>query len=354
LAKPRCLILFEESCKSERTFQTYLYHIDRFLNWAHKDYESLLFLEKLELTDLLVDYAIYEKKRVSPNSIPLIFAGIFKFLEMNDREFNKRKIRFIFPEKVKSGGERAITDQELIEMVRVASSEKAQALIHVLSATGCRPEGIAELQMKHIEEMPDGCLSLTVYAGSLKEYTTFLHGVATRALKKYHAWRELHGEKLNPESFVFTGTRVFATLPSKQLHYTTIATIISNVMKKANVRRVKTGNRYDLAVCTGIRIRFNTKLKMNSDVSYPIAERFMDHKYRLESHYLKPTKEELFQEYKKAIPDLVFDESEKLRIENKNKQKKIDELESSKVRIAELESRMDTINKHLRELKKED
>ena len=351
MEKPRCLILFEESCKSERTLQTYIYHIDRFLNWAHKDYESLLFLEKLELTDLLVDYAIYEKKRVSPNSMQLIFAGIFKFLEMNDREFNKRKIISIFPEKIKSGGERAITDKELIELVRVASSEKAQALIHVLSATGCRPQGIAELQMKHIEEMPDGCLCLTVYAGSLHEYITFLHSIATRALKKYHAWRESHGEKLNPDSFVFTGTRVFATMPSKPLHYTTIATIISNCMIKANLRRVKTGKRYDLATCTGIRKRFNTKLKMNPDVSYPIAEGFMDHKYRLESHYLKPTKEKLFLEYKKAIPDLVFDESAKLRIENENKQKKIDELESSKVRIAELESRMDTINKHLQKLK---
>ena len=353
MEKPRCLILFEESCKSERTLQTYLYHLDKFLKWASKDYESLLFVEKLELTDLLVDYAIYEKKRVSPNSMQLIFAGIFKFLEMNDREFNKRKIISIFPEKVKSGGERAITDKELIEMFRVASSEKAQALIQVLSATGCRPQGIVELQMKHIEEMPDGCLSLTVYAGSLKEYTTFLHSIATRALKKYHAWRESHGEKLNPESFVFTGTMVFATLPSKHLHYTTIATIISGCMIKANIKRIKTGNRYDLATCTGIRIRFNTKFKMNPDISYPIAERFMDHKYRLESHYLKPTKEELFLEYKKAIPDLVFDESEKLRIENENKQKKINELESSKVKIAELESRMDNIYKHIQKLKKD-
>ena len=177
----------------------------------------------------------------------------------------------------------------------------------------------------------------------MKEYTTFLHSIATRALKKYHVWRELHGEKLNPDSFVFTGTMVFATLPSKQLHHTTIATIISNVMKKANVKRVKTGNRYDLAVCTGIRIRFNTKFKMNPDISYPIAERFMDHKYRLESHYLKPTKEELFQEYKKAVPDLVFDESEKLKIENKNKQKKIDELESDKKRISELEDKVKSL-----------
>jgi len=69
----------------------------------------------------------------------------------------------------------------------------------------------------------------------------------------------------------------------------------------------------------------------------------MDHKYRLESHYLKPTKEELFQEYKKAIPDLVFDEAEKLRIESQNKQKKIDELQSNKQVISDLQLQINSI-----------
>ena len=122
-------------------------HLDYFLKFIHKDYDSLLLLPQVELEELLQDYCIFQKRRsdnneISPNSVPLFFAGIFKFLEMSDREFNKKKIISVFPEKIKSGGERAITDQELNEMIRVASSEKAQALIHVLSATGCRPEGI--------------------------------------------------------------------------------------------------------------------------------------------------------------------------------------------------------------------
>ncbi len=127
------------------------------------------------------------------------------------------------------------------------------------------------------------------------------------------------------------------------------------MMKNASVKKIKTGNRYDLASCNGIRKRFNTILKRNPDISFAMAEKLMDHKTSaLEEAYTVPTKEELFEEYKKAVPDLTFDEAEKLKIENENKQKKIDELESSKFRIAELESRMDTINKHLQELKKED
>jgi len=70
----------------------------------------------------------------------------------------------------------------------------------------------------------------------------------------------------------------------------------------------------------------------------------MDHKTSaLEEAYTVPTKEELFQEYKKAVPDLMFDEAEKLRIESENKQKKIDELESSKKEISGLQSQIDSI-----------
>ena len=85
-------------------------------------------------------------------------------------------------------------------------------------------------------------------------------------------------------------------------------------MKKAGITRVKTGNRFDLASCGGFRKRFNTILKMNPNISQAVSERLTDHKDGLEDNYLKPTREELFEEYKKAIPELVFDEAEKLKI----------------------------------------
>ena len=118
-------------------------------------------------------------------------------------------------------------------------------------------------------------------------------------------------------------------------------------MKKAKIKREKHGtNRYDLAVCGGYRKRFDTIVKGNSDIPYAYAEKLMDHKNRLEANYFKPTREQLFEQYKKAIPELIFDEAEKLKIENENKQKKINELESSKERIIRLEANM----KHIQDL----
>ena len=66
-------------------------------------------------------------------------------------------------------------------------------------------------------------------------------------------------------------------------------------MKHAGIKRIKQNEkRYDLPVCNGFRNRFNTILKRNSDISYPIAEKFLDHKLRMEPSYLFPTRQELY------------------------------------------------------------
>ena len=349
------MLYFLESCHTEATRKSYEFHLDKFWKWSGKDSESIKFLTKSERTDLLCDYALYKKKRVSPNSLPSYFGGIFKFLRISDLEFNREKVVGLFGQKVKLRGYRPITDQELNEMIRACSNDLQRALIHVFSANGYRPEAMTDLTMKDVEEIGEGCFSLRVYVGSRDhEADIFLHRFASDALKRYFVWREYNAEKFTPDSWVFISSRKFARMPIRKLGITSIQKILSLVMKKAKIKREKHGtNRYDLAVCGGYRKRFDTIVKGNSDIPYAYAEKLMDHKNRLEANYFKPTREQLFEQYKKAIPELIFDESEKLRVENENKQKKIDELQSSKVRIAELESRMDTINKHLQELKKD-
>lgn len=233
---PRCLVLFLESCRSERTKETYLFHLEKFLKWSKKDYESLLFLSKPELTDLLVDYALYLKKRVSPNSIAMYFAGVFKFLDMNDKEYNKRKIHFIFGEKVERGGDRAITNNDLNQMLRVCSTHKDRALVQIFSAVGCRPQAISDLKLKDVEAIGEDCLSLRIYAGSTHARFTFLHRIASDSLLKYHKWRESVGEKLTSDSWVFAGNRRFASMPTEPVAPETIAKIFTLLMKKAGIR----------------------------------------------------------------------------------------------------------------------
>ena len=76
-----------------------------------------------------------------------------------------------------------------------------------------------------------------------------------------------------------------------------------------------------------------------------IAEKMMDHKIRMEGHYFKPTKEELFEEYKKAIPELIIDDSERLRLKNEQQSKTITKLEVKTERIEDLERRIRMLEK---------
>jgi len=46
---PRCLTVFEQSCKSKRTLRDYKLNLDYFLKFYHKDYDSLLLLPQIEL-----------------------------------------------------------------------------------------------------------------------------------------------------------------------------------------------------------------------------------------------------------------------------------------------------------------
>ncbi len=350
------MLYFLESCKSEATRKSYEFQIEKFLKWSGKDFESIKFLPKIEVTNLLCDYALYLKKRISANSLLNYFAGIFKLFKIAEIDFNRAKVVGIFPSKVSLRGYRAITDQELNDMIQACWSDLERALVHVFSATGHRPDAFTDLKMRDLVDFTDGCLKLRIYIGSRNhEADIFLHKFASDSVRQYHKWRESNGEKIASDSWVFVGSRKFVAMPIRPMTSLTITKTITRIMKRANIKREKHGtNRYDIAPCGSFRKRFDTILKGNPNISHSSAERLMDHKDGLESNYYKPTTEKLFEDYKIAIPELIFDESEKLKVVVENKQKKIDELQSSKARITDLESRMDTINKHLQKLEKKD
>jgi len=78
---PRCLIIFEQSCKSKKTFRDYKMNLNYFLKFSHKDHESLLLLPQIELEELLQDYCIFLKKRVERHIFSMEFSNFLKSIE---------------------------------------------------------------------------------------------------------------------------------------------------------------------------------------------------------------------------------------------------------------------------------
>lgn len=71
--------------------------------------------------------------RINPNSLKGIFGAILKFLEVNDKEIRKNKLRKFFPEEVKPTGSKAWTTEQIRQMLECADTKRAKALIHFLN-----------------------------------------------------------------------------------------------------------------------------------------------------------------------------------------------------------------------------
>jgi len=352
--KPRSQVLFENACTSNATLSTYSGLFGQFLKWAHKDHESLLLLSGNQLNIVLEDYLIFMKKRYPRSTVKTHLAAITKFLIINDRTVNSKKLAMFLPEESKRGGERAITTEEIQKILSVAGTKRAKAIIHLLSATGSRPEALCDLKIKHIGPMTDNCKNLILYADSTHELVTFLHQEASSAIDEYFDERTKRGEYLKSESYVI-GRETFILNENKPRPVTvnSLESSLTHVMKRAGISRVKTGNRYDLAICGGFRKRFDTIMKINPDISYTIAEMMMDHKIRMEGHYFKPTKEQLFDEYKKAIPELIIDDSQRKQVELDQMKQNQSEFEKEKIKQVKLTKDFEEFKEEMKSFIKE-
>ena len=78
--KPRCLVIFEASVKSEETKKKYLFMLDKFRKWTKiKDFESLLEADEKSVQRLLEDYVISLNGKISPNTFNTQLAPVFLY-----------------------------------------------------------------------------------------------------------------------------------------------------------------------------------------------------------------------------------------------------------------------------------
>jgi len=354
----RCLEIFENACKSNRTYVDYKLFLDEFLKWTHKDYESLLLLSQNQLEELLQDYCIFQKKRakngeISPNSIPCFFNGIFKFLKVNRKTIDRELITQLYPDKEKLGGALAITTEQCKILLDSTGVRRDKALIHVFCATGSRPEAICDLQLKHVQPHKDDFFKVVLYSEDFRhEMITFLHPEASKALTDYFEWRKSKGEKLTPASFVIRSNRFDCLhVKPKAMSLSTIENIMYRIWENSGITRNKKGKRYDLASITSFRKRFDTILEFNHEVSMGATQYLMNHTgYMSGNHYRRPSVEQVFESYKKATLELMISAESRLKLKlTKNKQEEsnkenIDFLEKKLVNVERLILKLQSVN----------
>jgi len=311
----RSLLIFQNCIKSQVTRDQYMYYLDRFIKFFKlKDPDSLISINQAQLQIMIEDYVMDLKRRVNPNSVPTYLYGIQTFLETNDIELNWKKIRRLYPAKIKISGAKAYTTNHIQKMLSVTPSLRNKAVIHFIAASGCRVGALPDLKLRHFSDVPLGCKSVLIYEGSLEEYTTFLTLEASKALEDYFEKRKVDGEELKPESPVFRADYKLGLMSAKPMSRRGIINMIERVVKNTGIRGFKKGNRYEIQLDHGFRKRWNTIMKTTDGMKIILAEKMFGHStptIPLDETYAVPSVEKLFEEYKKAIPELTVNDSER-------------------------------------------
>ena len=117
--------------------KVYKYHLNKFKKWSNvKNFDGLLQAPQNDIQILVEDYVMHLKRSVSPNTIPTYFSPIELFYVMNDVNLNFKKIRKLFPDKVKRGNERGYTRDEIKLVFDSAKTKRSKALVMLLASSG--------------------------------------------------------------------------------------------------------------------------------------------------------------------------------------------------------------------------
>jgi len=210
-----------------------------------------------------------------------------------------------------------------------------------MASSACRVGAIHTLKVEDVIPIEDGAV-VTIYRDDIEEYKTCLTPEAFSAINDYFEFRNMMGYPVRPENPLFCDKS-----NSKGVTYFNSKDLIRNILKSAGLKRTVKGRgtRNGKSQNHAFRKRFETIL-VNADIHSKYIEYMMGHFEKQDRHYFKPTDEELYQNFKKAITSLVIDDSIRLREESKIKEQKIKELESDK------DTRITNLEHHLAELAK--
>ena len=345
----RSMLIFENSIKSKATRKTYLYHLNKFMSFCKvKTYDELAALPQKTLQISMEDYVMHLKKVISPNTINLPISAVKAFLECNDIELRWSKIKRLQPARVKKSGREAWLTSEITTMLTFATELRTKTLIHLLASSGMRIGGFEDLKMRHVKQIED-CKSILVYEGTTEEYTTFLIPEASSMFDSYIQKREADGEKITTDSPVFRSAYQLGYAKVKPSNTNALKELVRLLILKSGLRnnQIKTGKRYNKQADHGFRKRFNTIMKTTPNMNISLIEKMMGHSVTvvLDNVYLDPTVKQLFNEFKKAIPELTIDDSVR-------KQAELDQVKLENSKLDEVMEAMEQLKEEQKRIEK--
>jgi len=353
----RSLRLFQNCVGSQETAKQYKWYLDRFIQFYKlRDYDSMLTMELKQIQIMVEDYVMDLKNKLNPNSIPSYTYPILTFFEANDIELKSKKIKRLFPTEIKKSGSKAYTTSDIKKILEHTPALRNKCIVLFFASTGCRIGALVDLKLRNLTSMPNNCKAVKIYEDSTDEYTAFLTPEVSEILERYFEKRKSDGEYFDDNSPIFRKKYRLGIEKVRPMTTHAIQSVVLRGLRNGGLRLEMKNGRYPIQINHGFRKRFITILKSNPDIPIAYAERLAGHKVyidergnkiQLDGAYLTPELSALFEVFKKVIPELMIDDSERVRMKNELKDKQIQDLDSYKNKVDNMAFQIKQIKKLL-------
>jgi len=326
---------FLKSITNNETKIAYVSSINKLNSWLDNysiitSWNQFVTLPFEKLNHLLTDFVLSLIESLNPNSIRCVMAPVKKFLTINDANYNKDKLRLLYPPRVKPGNQEGYSLTDIQQMFDAAKTKRDKALLLFLASGGIRAGAPNELEFSNVKYYKNECKIVTIYADDKAEYVIFLTPEASIALDDYLEERRRGGEMIFQNSPLFKlSQKSHSKLdydPDGFMAWHSVYAIIAKLLKNSGVVREKsTTKRYRIAMVHGMRKFFYSQLAL-AQVHPNNISKLVGHKTGLNEIYHDPKLLQLFSEYEKAIPYLTIDEKNRQQFTIKKQEKEIEEL----------------------------
>lgn len=333
----RYMARYHGAIHNESTRKLYMRYFPEFLEFSGINHIELVETGEERRQWMLEKWVLdLASKKCRKEGIRTRLAAVEKFLKANRCKYFPEALHYLIPENESDeiGGWVAITDEEIRQLLKYCRTLRTRLLIHFYKDTGARTNAICDpvLRLKHVHKMPDGCYAIKIYNRSNSEssrsgYYGFLTFEGGRAFEAYLDYRKANGEVLGPES------PLFRSASKKHDHLTVLDVyrIFRELYDQVGIKRNKIDDgrysRFDKSIVYCYRKRFYNICVRQENIKPVVIDRLMNHKGQLSERYYRPTRDELYLEYKKLIRNLTVGEEEKLRLNLEEKNKRLSELE---------------------------
>lgn len=296
-----------------------------------------------------------DRKEIAGATVQNFVKCIKLFLEVNDIAIPWIKIKRGLPKGRRYAEDRAPTLEEIRKLIQYPD-RRIKAIVLTAISSGIRLDAWDYLKWKDVEPIERSgeiiAAKLVIYRGEEEEYYSYLTPEAYTELKAWMDFRATAGENITRESWLMRDLwdsriaegRGVPSIP-RRLKSSGVKRLLERALWTQNLRKKlpEGQRRHEFSASHSFRKYFHTMCHV-SGMRPAVAEMLIGHSLGLGDSYFRPPQEEILQEYLKAVPYLTVSESEHIKRQLVEQEKKYqNDVQSLQQQVTLLQSQVSAL-----------